>query len=128
MSGTLFYGADLTGANLGGADLSGATLIGANLSGVDLRGANLSGATLRVPTPPGAAAGFSYSNLTGDALVKAINDAGLLSIYYDELMRSLTESRLKPLIQDTMLQGVLYNESTIWPLGFDIPSSAIYQN
>jgi len=113
--------------NLAEANLSGSTLIGANLSGADLRGANLSGAILQVPSPPDAAEGFSYSSLSGIDLVNAISDAGLLSIYYDEALRSLSETRLKPLIQDTLLQGVLYNDETIWPLGFEVPSSAIYQ-
>jgi hypothetical protein len=45
----------------------------------------------------------------------------------DSRVAELTEVRLKPYLHDAILQGVIYDENTIWPLGFDIPSSAIYQ-
>ncbi len=45
----------------------------------------------------------------------------------DSRVSNLTEVRLKPYLHDTILQGVIYDENTIWPLGFDIPASAIYR-
>ncbi len=45
---------------------------------------------------------------------------------FDELVFDLPEARLLPNIHDTIFQGALYNDQTIWPLGFVIPSSAIY--
>jgi hypothetical protein len=46
-------------------------------------------------------------------------------MFYDPAIRELNETQFKPLLKDAQLQGVLYDESTIWPLGFEIPSSAI---
>jgi hypothetical protein len=45
---------------------------------------------------------------------------------FDPVIFDLPESRLLPLLKDAVLQGVLYNDQTIWPLGFEIPDSAIY--
>jgi uncharacterized protein YjbI with pentapeptide repeats len=123
----LLFGTDFTGANLANANFKGSKLIGADLSGADLRGADLSGAVLVVPLPPGAGAGFSYDALTGDELINSINQAGLESIYYDDNMRKLTEARLKPIIRDTLLKGALYNQDTRWPLGFEIPTTAVFR-
>jgi hypothetical protein len=46
-------------------------------------------------------------------------------MFYDPVIRELNETQAKPLLKDAQLQGVLYNENTIWPLGFKIPASAI---
>jgi uncharacterized protein YjbI with pentapeptide repeats len=113
--------------NLANSKLNGTKLIGANLSGADLRGADLSGAILKVPIPPNANIGFSFATLSGADLLDTIIQAGLVSLYYDDNMRKLTEAQIKPILQDTVLQGVLYNTSTIWPIGFEIPPSAIFQ-
>jgi len=105
--------------------LNGAILIGAKLSGADLRGADLSGALLELPVPPEAGADFSYQELTGPELQQALVSTELERMFYDPVIRELNETQLKPLLNDAQLQGVLYNEATIWPLGFDIPPSAI---
>ena len=48
-------------------------------------------------------------------------------LIYDPVVRELPESRLKPLLKNTQLQGVLYDQTTVWPIGFEIPASAIYK-
>ena len=126
LSGSLLFGAKLTGAKLNGAKLNGANLVGADLSGVDLRGADLTGAILILPLPPGADEDFSYQALTGDELHKALGQTDMAKAMFDDRIERLTETRLKPILQDTVLQGVIYNDQTIWPIGFDIPGTAIY--
>jgi uncharacterized protein YjbI with pentapeptide repeats len=121
------FGADLTGADLSGAQLHGALLIGASLSGADLRGADLTGAILMLPVPAQSAPDFSYDNLTGPDLRRALAQTDLARLVYDPVIRELPESRLKPLLKDAQLQGVLYNQNTVWPIGFEIPASAIYK-
>jgi uncharacterized protein YjbI with pentapeptide repeats len=105
--------------------LNGAIFIGANLSGADLRGADLSGTLLELPLPPDAGSDFSYQDLTGLELQQALLSTELERMFYDPVIQELNESQLKPLLKDAQLQGVFYNEATIWPLGFEIPSSAI---
>jgi hypothetical protein len=46
----------------------------------------------------------------------------------DRRISDLTEVRLKPLLKDTVLQGVLYDQNTKWPVNFKIPSSAILRD
>ena len=125
LAGSILFGADLTGADLSENKLNGAIFIGANLNGADLRGADLSGAMLVLPVPPEAGTDFSYQNLTGAELRQALVSTELESMFYDPVIRELNETQLKPLLKDALLQGVLYNDATIWPLGFEIPSSAI---
>jgi hypothetical protein len=125
LAGSTLLGADMTGANLSGAKLNGAILVGANLSGVDLRGADLTGAVVTLPLPPGAGEDFSYENLTGDELRQALAQTDIFKAAYDPLVLDLIESQLKPLLKDAQFQGALYDDSTIWPLGFQIPASAI---
>jgi uncharacterized protein YjbI with pentapeptide repeats len=126
LSGSTMFAADLTGANLSGAKLNGAGLIGANLSGVDLRGADLTGAQLQLPLPVDAGEDFSYSDLTGDEFIRALlMQTNLAKVANDPAELSLNETQLKPLLKDAVLQGVVYNEDTIWPLGFEIPVSAV---
>jgi hypothetical protein len=60
-------------------------------------------------------------------LFDALNQTELTRVLADRQVAELTEVRLKPYLHDTILQGVIYDENTIWPLGFDIPSSAIYK-
>jgi uncharacterized protein YjbI with pentapeptide repeats len=126
LSGDVLFGADLTGANLSSSRLNGAMLVGANLSGADLRGADLSGAALVLPLPPGASVDFDYNQLTGEKLLVAMGNTVLSKALFDPVIFDLPESRLLPLLKDAVLQGVLYNDQTIWPLGFDIPDSAIF--
>jgi uncharacterized protein YjbI with pentapeptide repeats len=127
LTGSTFFGTNLTGANLSKARLNGAILVGADLSGADLRGADLTGVILTLPYPPTAQAAFSYQDLTGQELMDALNQTELRRILTDRQVANLTEVRLKPYLHDTILQGVIYDENTIWPLGFDTPASAIYQ-
>jgi uncharacterized protein YjbI with pentapeptide repeats len=119
------FGTDLTGIDLSQAKLNGAILIGANLSGADLRGADLSGTLLELPIPVGAGSDFSFQDLTGLELRQALVSTELERMFYDPVIQELNETQLKPLLKDAKLQGVFYNEATVWPLGFKIPPSAI---
>jgi uncharacterized protein YjbI with pentapeptide repeats len=125
LSGSVIFGADLTGAKLSDAKLNGVNLVGTNLSGADLRGADLTGAILIVPKPPGSSANFTYDSLTGSDLLLALNQTEMAKALADQRVADLTEVRLKPLIVDAILQGVIYDQNTIWPVGYDIPPSAI---
>jgi len=125
LNGALLYGSDLSGADLRDAKLNGAVLIGANLSGADLRGADLTGATLTLPLPPNVGNDFSYQNLSGAELISAMNQSLLKSLFLDNRMNKLPETRIKPILKDTLLQGTKYDSATIWPAGFIIPDSAI---
>jgi uncharacterized protein YjbI with pentapeptide repeats len=128
LSGSTLFGADLTGADLSSARLNGAIFIGANLNGVDLRGADLTGATFLLPIPEDSASDFSYEELSGDELRTALlSQTNLAKIAHDPFIQELNETNLKPYLKDAILQGVLYNDATVWPLGFEIPSSAIFQ-
>ena len=128
LSASTFFGTDLTGANLQNAKLNGANLIGANLSGTDLRGADLTGAILKLPVPPDTSPTFTYQDLTGPDLFTALNQTEMAKVIADSRVSNLTEVRLKPLLKDAILQGVIYDETTTWPLGYVIPSSAIFMN
>ena len=125
LSGTLLFGSKLTGAKLNNARLNGANLVGADLSGADLRGADLTGAILTLPRPQGADENFTYDDLTGPALQAALGQTEMAKVLYDHRISRLTETRLKPLLQDAILQGVIYDDQTIWPIGFEIPPTAI---
>jgi len=125
LSASTFLGADLTGTNLQNAKLNGANLVGANLSGSDLRGADLTGAILDLPFPSGSSSSFSYNSLNGASLIAALNATVMSKVISDHRILDLTEVRLKPLLKDAILQGVLYDQQTKWPVNFTIPSSAI---
>jgi len=126
LSSSTFLGTDLTGANLQYAHLNGANLVGANLSGSNLSGADLTGAILILPPPENAQAGFSYDTLTGQSLLLALSRSSMAKVIADSRVAELTEVRLKPLLIDTVLQGVTYDKNTLWPVGFEIPPSAIF--
>ena len=88
--------ADLSKLNLSGANLSGVNLSGANLSGAILSGADLSVANL-------SRANFSNANLSGASLNQAnLSGANLSGA---NLFRAI-------------LNGIIYDEKTIWPDGF----------
>lgn len=125
LNGALAVGANLTGANLTDSALNGVNFVGANLSGADLRGADLTGVILNLPLPPDAEDDFDYQALTGDELERAILSTPLSKAIFDPRVRELNELNIKALLKDAQLQGVIYNDNTIWPLGFEIPPSAI---
>ena len=98
------------------------------MSGADLRGADLSGAELLLPIPEDAGPEFSYQSLSGDEFIRALlSQISLAKVANDPAELELNETPLKPLLKDAILQGVLYNNETIWPLGFEIPPAAIFQ-
>jgi len=100
--------------------------VGANLSGTNLRGADLTGAVLQLPIPEDASPDFSYQNLTGDELAQALlSQPDMAKIAYDPIVAELNETTLKENLEDAILQGVSYDENTIWPLGYELPPSAI---
>ncbi|GAG75387.1 unnamed protein product, partial [marine sediment metagenome] len=43
------------------------------------------------------------------------------------IVLDLPEVQLKPLLKNASLQGVVYNDYTIWPIGFERPPSAVYK-
>ena len=126
LSGSTFLGTDLTGVNLAYAKLNGAMLIGANLSGADLRGADLSGAILTLAFPEGTSVDY-YQSLAGEELLLALGETSVIKAFYDPFVLELNEVRLKTTLQDAILQGVLYNNRTIWPEGFELPPSVIFE-
>lgn len=104
LSGASLVGTDLSGTNLSNVSLAGTTLVGANLRGADLRGADLSSADL----------------LATEELVDKEN-------MDDSTLSSMSESQWKKLnLSDTILDGVKYDQNTIWPEGFNIPLAAVY--
>jgi hypothetical protein len=78
-----------------------------------------------MPVPANAGMDFSYDALTGPDLIAALNKTVMSKVMADRRISDLTEVRLKPLFKDTVLQGILYNQQTKWPVNFPIPSSAI---
>ena len=105
LSGASLMGTDLTGSNLSGASLAGANLVGAILRGADLRGANLTAAEL-IATPE-------------------LLDWKKLD---DTVIANLSESQWQKLaLGDAILDGVKYDDHTIWPEGFVLPDGVIYQ-
>jgi hypothetical protein len=80
---------------------------------------------LVLPLPPGAAEDFSYDNLTGNELRQAIAQTDIVKAAYDPIILELIETQFKPLLKDAQLKGVLYDDATVWPVGFAIPDSAI---
>jgi uncharacterized protein YjbI with pentapeptide repeats len=125
LAGALMLGADLTGADLSNSKLNGVVFVGANLNGVNLKGADLTGAILDLPLPPDATSDFDYQTLTGNDLLNAILQTPIAKVVFDPLIRELTELNLKTLLKDAQLQGVIYDDSTLWPLGFAVPDTAI---
>ncbi len=98
--------ADLGDADLRGANLRGANLRDANLRGADLRGADLRGANLRDADLWGA--NLWYANLGGADLRGA--DLGGANLGYANLGYA-------------DLRYATYNQSTLWPVGFDVAKS-----
>ncbi len=86
----------------------------------------MTGAILELPFPPNSPPGFSYDSFSGPNLFSALNQTDMAKVIADSRIAALTEVRIKPLLKDTVLQGVIYDENTIWPLGYNIPSSAIF--
>lgn len=103
LNGASLIGAELTGANLRGANLSGAVLVGAELRGSDLRGANLRGAQL-LATP--------------DLLDKANQS--------DPTLTQMSEAQWQKLaLGNANLNGVKYDDQTIWSEGYTPPAAAV---
>lgn len=92
------------GASCAGADLRGQELMFANLQGADFSGATLNGADLSGADLSGA--NFSGANLTNANL----SDAVLFGADF-------TGARLNM----ANLQFVLWDDSTVWPVGFTPP-------
>ena len=99
--------ADLTGAYLTSADLIDAKLIDAKLIDADLRYANLTRADL------------TRADLTGAKLI----DTDLIGA--DLTGAKLTRANLtRAILTRADLEGITYNDKTIWPEGFTPPPSA----
>lgn len=97
---------DLTRATLTNVDMSGSDLYGIDLRHSDLSGANLTGSDLTV-------ADLTGSNLTGANLTDA-------NMFHASLLRAnLSRANMT----GTTLDGVEWNQGTVWPVGFTPPSS-----
>jgi uncharacterized protein YjbI with pentapeptide repeats len=109
--------ADLTDADLSGADLTGADLTGADLSGADLSGADLTGADL-------TGTHLVHADLSGADLTDAdLPDANLLKARLTDA--DLTDADLTDAdLTDATLEGVIWDDDTVWPEGFEPPSGS----
>ncbi|MDN3460833.1 pentapeptide repeat-containing protein [Rhodococcus sp. APC 3903] len=111
LSGVNLGGADLRDANLRGADLTNAMLHGAILRDVNLREADLSHALLDSASLNGT--NLTDANLSGANLTDATLFCTILS------GTNLTGVDLS----GADLMGLVYDDTTIWPAGFDPPLS-----
>lgn len=133
---------DLSNTNLAGLELAGSDLTGANLSGANLAGTKLSAqlSTPATPAKPATASApaflqgvnFCHADLTGADLRYAyLMYANLTGV-------DLTFTRLEGAVLNgsdlsaatlpydpSSLEGVYYDETTMWPEGFQPPPSAI---
>ncbi len=112
-------GVDLTDTILDGADLRGADLSGSTLVGAQLEHARLGPVTRR---SSGTEVGDSRfrTNLTDAVLDRAdLRDADL-----DEALL-YGASFLKAHLEGVSLTGACYDESTVWPDGFEPPISGV---
>jgi uncharacterized protein YjbI with pentapeptide repeats len=102
LSDTVLWAANIEGARLYGANLEGAALKGANMKNAGLTGANLKDAGLH-------SADLSGADLTGANL----EGAGLESA-------NLEGANLQGAnMRGAVVLNALYDETTIWPNGFD---------
>lgn len=108
LAGIDLEGVDLAGTKLTGANLRGSRLIRVNLSGTNLVGANLSEANL------------TSANLSS-ALLQGANLAGSVLANADLRGANLSTADLS----DANLRNARYDESTIWPEGFDLDNSGV---
>jgi len=100
----IFDCANLSNSLLRGCKLMGASLRNTNLKNEDLSFAHLDGADLR-------GTNLQYSNLTGTKLISPTQN----------LPRFIDQLRL-----EQSYSGAIFNDSTIWPLGFNpIESGAV---
>ncbi|MEM7117185.1 MAG: pentapeptide repeat-containing protein [Chloroflexota bacterium] len=93
LAGASFIGTNLTSANLAESKLVGATLIGTNLKGADLRAADLTGTRL-----------LASELLPSDRRI-------------DILLFELNDLQTAQIITDANLNGVNFNQATVWPEG-----------
>ena len=135
---------DYSGASIGAADLAGAMLWGYDFSEADLSGADLSGTTLSGATMTGTilvAADLSYADLDSADLSSAnlrgadlkganlgradLSGAGLQGANLSGAYLAVTDLRGADLtdavLEDTRFIGALWDETTLWPDGFDPP-------
>ncbi|MBV9606404.1 MAG: pentapeptide repeat-containing protein [Solirubrobacterales bacterium] len=103
LNDTVLWGANLEGARLYGANLEGAALKGANLKDGGLTGANLKDAGLHGAVLSGA--DLTGANLEGTGLEGANLEGA-----------NLQGANLR----GAVLLNAIYDESTIWPGGFDV--------
>lgn len=123
LSGATLSNADLNGSWLNLANLSGADLTGASLAGTSMIGANLSSAQLANSNMVGATmvgADFSGAillgtNLTGTRLFQfELNERDLSE---DPILAELNELQISQIAVNATLNGVRFDETTLWPSG-----------
>lgn len=144
LSGAHLSSADLSGANLQRVDLTGAWLNLANLTGADLSGGNLAGS--RLIGGQLTSANLAGSRLQGAVVIGAtLNGANLRSadlrqlrglasqllqsdFQIDPILAELNELQRRPLQQDVAMQGVAYDNQTVWEATLRPPDLALDQN
>ena len=120
-AGADFLSAKLTGANLRGASLDGAILVLANFEEADLLNANITGAFLLRAKVAGA--NLAEANLTGANLQQA-DFAGTILWKANLEGADLAGANITGAnLGGANLKGVVYDDKTRWPDGFD-PKSA----
>ena len=118
LAGANLYRALLAGAVGITADLSHATLTEANLMGADLRNAKLTGADLTHAKLTGVQ--LMYSDLSGSNLSGADLSGAILELDRSELEGYVTELQDAAIAASRPdLAGVIYDDETHWPTGFD---------
>lgn len=98
MTGAILTAADFSDADARGVDMANATAAGAVFNATDLRGANLSGTSFQ-------GADLEEADLRGAILVAADFSGANLD--------------------DVDLRGATYDDATVWPTGFIVPSGAV---
>ncbi len=114
LSGVWFGMAQMIGVDLSEANLRGANLGGTNLREASFRKADLTGAVLLGAT-------LENTDFTNAILVGAnLREANLCSVNPRRKMTDLRGANLSNTnLYGTNLKGVLYNNETTWPVGFD---------
>lgn len=122
LEGASLSGADLEGANLSGANLQEAKLDYANLEGANLEGANLKGADLFGTILAGA--NLRGADLEGAYLFDASPECteeciNLRAFHHHQEELDLAYQHTSDIIYGTILSGATYDETTLFPDGFD---------
>ena len=113
LTGALLNTTNLTGANLRAANLAGGSFIGANLTSANLSQSKLVGATLIGTILKGT--DLRAADLTGTRLLQSEILPSDTTI--DTVLLELNDLQLTQIVIDASLNGVAFNQATVWPEG-----------